>query len=126
MPTAEQRLCLFIQEKRWVLVFWPAFFATFSSVVVIYRICSKRPFQVERRSTSGTRGVGGSMTDLSESENRQMRKQVWQSLCSEPDSIASLDWHSDVLAKRRQRLLDGTTTCLPWDEAKARLQRLAE
>ena len=39
--------------------------------------------------------------------------QMWQSLCSEPDSIASPEWHSDVLAERRQRRLNGSTTCLP-------------
>jgi hypothetical protein len=53
-------------------------------------------------------------------------EQVWQSLCSEPDSIASPEWHSDVLSERRQRLLDGSSTCMPWDEAKAQLQRLSE
>lgn len=55
----------------------------------------------------------------------RLLEQVCPSLCSEPDSIASTEWHSDVLAERSQRLLDGSTTRLPWDETKARLQSLA-
>jgi hypothetical protein len=45
---------------------------------------------------------------------------------SQPASIASPDWHSDVLMERRQRLLDGSATSIPWHDAKAQLQRLAE
>ena len=33
---------------------------------------------------------------------------------------------ADVLVERRQRLLDGAATRIPWNEAKAQLQRLAE
>ena len=63
---------------------------------------------------------------LTVAEKVQLLEQVWQSLCSQPDSIASPDWHADVLMKRRQRLLDGSATSIPWHEAKAQLQRLAE
>jgi len=63
---------------------------------------------------------------LTVAEKVRLLEQVWQSLCSQPDSIDSPDWHSDVLMERRQRLLDGSATCIPWNEAKAQLQRLAE
>lgn len=63
---------------------------------------------------------------LTVAEKVRLLEQVWQSLCCQPDSIASPDWHSDVLMERRQRLLDGSATCIPWNEAKAQLQRLAE
>jgi hypothetical protein len=43
---AGQRLSLFILEKRWALVFWPAFFATFRSAAASYRICSDFRWQV--------------------------------------------------------------------------------
>lgn len=46
MPMAEQRLCLFILEKRWALVFWQAFFATFRSAAASYRIYSDCRWQV--------------------------------------------------------------------------------
>ncbi len=59
-------------------------------------------------------------------EKVRLLEQVWRSLCSEPDPIASPDWHADVLTERRQRLLDGSATSIPWKEAKAQLQRLAE
>jgi hypothetical protein len=56
----------------------------------------------------------------------RLLEQVRQSLCCQADCIASPDWHSDVLMERRQRLLDGSATSIPWHEAKAQLQRLAE
>lgn len=55
---------------------------------------------------------------LSVAEKLRLLEQVWQSLCSQPDSIASPDWHADVLMERRQRLLDGSATSLPWNEAE--------
>lgn len=63
---------------------------------------------------------------LTVAEKVRLLQQVWQSLCAHPDSIASPDWHADVLMERRQRLLDGSATSIPWHEAKAQLQRLAE
>jgi hypothetical protein len=63
---------------------------------------------------------------LTVAEKVRLLEQVWQSLCAQPDSIASPDWHSDVLMERRQRLLDGSATSIPWHEAKAQLQRLTE
>ena len=63
---------------------------------------------------------------LTVAEKVLLLEQVWESLCVQPDSIASPDWHSDVLTERRQRLLDGPATSIPWKEAKAQLQRLAE
>jgi putative addiction module component (TIGR02574 family) len=63
---------------------------------------------------------------LTVAEKVRLLEQVWQSLCSQPDSIDSPDWHADVLTERRQRLLDGPATSIPWKEAKVQLQRLAE
>lgn len=63
---------------------------------------------------------------LTVAEKVRLLEQVWQSLCCQADSIPSPDWHSDVLMERRQRLLDGSATSIPWHEAKAQLQRLAE
>lgn len=68
----------------------------------------------------------GQLEGITAADKVRQLEQVWQSLCSKSDSIASPEWHSDVLAERRQRLLDGSTTYFPWDEAKAGLQRLAE
>jgi hypothetical protein len=59
-------------------------------------------------------------------EKVQLLEQVWQSLCSEPDSFSSPEWHTDVLVERRQRLLDGSAKRLSWHDAKTQLQRLAE
>lgn len=46
----------------------------------------------------------------------RLLEQMWQSLCSEPDSVASPESHSDVLAKRSQRLLDGLPLAFPGAE----------
>jgi len=59
-------------------------------------------------------------------EKVQLLEQVWQSLCCQPDALISPEWHADVLVERHQRLLDGSATRIPWNEAKAQLQRLAE
>jgi len=63
---------------------------------------------------------------LTLAEKVRLLEQVWESLCAQPDSIDSPDWHADVLMERRQRILDGSATSIPWNEAKAQLQRLAE
>lgn len=63
---------------------------------------------------------------LTVAEKVQLLEQVWQSLCRQPDSFSSPDWHADILTDRRQRLLDGSAKRLSWHEAKAQLQRLAE
>ena len=59
-------------------------------------------------------------------EKVQLLEQVWQSLCSQPDSFSSPEWHTDVLVERRQRLLDGSAKRLSWHEAKTQLQGLSE
>jgi hypothetical protein len=63
---------------------------------------------------------------LTVAEKVRLLEQVWQSLCCQPDALISPEWHADVLVERHQRLLDGSATRIPWYEAKARLQRLAE
>jgi hypothetical protein len=49
---------------------------------------------------------------LSVAEKVRLLEQVWQSLCCQPDALISPEWHAD--------------TRIPWNEAKAQLQRLAE
>ena len=63
---------------------------------------------------------------LTVAEKVRLLEQVWQSLCCQPDARISPEWHADVLVERHQRLLDGSATRIPWNEAKAQLQRLAE
>jgi hypothetical protein len=63
---------------------------------------------------------------LTVAEKVRLLEQVWQSLCCQPDALISPEWHANVLVERHQRLLDGSATRIPWNEAKAQLQRLAE
>jgi hypothetical protein len=63
---------------------------------------------------------------LTVAEKVRLLEQVWQSLCCQPAALISPEWHADVLVERHQRLLDGSATRIPWNEAKAQLQRLAE
>ena len=63
---------------------------------------------------------------LTVAEKVRLLEQVWQSLCCQPDALISPEWHADVLVERHQRLLDGSATRIPWNEAKAQLQRLDE
>jgi hypothetical protein len=63
---------------------------------------------------------------LTVAEKVRLLEQVWQSLCGQPHTFTSPDWHADVLIERRQRILDGSATRIPWKEAKAQLQHLAE
>ena len=63
---------------------------------------------------------------LTVAEKVQLLEQVWQSLCCQPDALIAQEWHADVLVERQERLLDGSATRIPWNVAKAQLQRLAE
>jgi hypothetical protein len=84
--------------------------------------------------TNSTREISGMMIELSSgqldaltvAEKVQLLEQVWQSLCCQPDAFPSPDWHADVLVDRSQRLLDGSSARIPWSEAEAQLQHLAE
>lgn len=61
---------------------------------------------------------------LTVAEKVRFLEQVWQSLCSQPDTFTSPDWHADVLVERRQRLVEGSAKRIPWNKAEAQLQRL--
>jgi putative addiction module component (TIGR02574 family) len=63
---------------------------------------------------------------LSVPEKVRLLEQVWQSLCDQPAEIPSPEWHAEELRKRARRLADGEAVRVPWSEAKAHLQRLAE
>lgn len=63
---------------------------------------------------------------LSVPEKVRLLEQIWQSLCDQPAEITSPEWHAGVLRKRARRLADGEAVHVPWSEAKAHLQRLAE
>jgi putative addiction module component (TIGR02574 family) len=63
---------------------------------------------------------------LSVPEKLRLLEQVWQSLCEQPAEIPSPEWHANVLRERAQRLSNGDATRIPWSEAKAHLQKLAE
>ena len=63
---------------------------------------------------------------LSVTEKLRLLEQIWQSLCEQPDEIPSPEWHADILRERAQRLTHGDAAPIPWSEAKAHLQRLAE
>jgi len=69
---------------------------------------------------------GDQLNALSVSEKVRLLEQVWQSLCSQPAEITSPVWHAGVLGDRARRLSNGEAVRLPWSEAKAHLQRLAE
>ena len=63
---------------------------------------------------------------LSVPEKLRLLEQVWQSLCEQPAEIPSPEWHANVLRERAQRLSKGDATRIPWSEAKAHLQKLAD
>ena len=62
--------------------------------------------------------------DLTVAEKVRLLEQVWQSPSCQPDALTSPEWHADVLVERHQRLLVGSATRIPWNKAKAQLQRL--
>ena len=61
---------------------------------------------------------------LTVAEKVRLLEQVWQRLCSQPDTFTLPDWHADVLVERRHRLVEGSAKRIPWNEAKAQLQSL--
>jgi hypothetical protein len=67
---------------------------------------------------------GNQLDALTVAEKVRLLEQVWQSLCCQPDTFTSPDWHADVLVERRQRLVEGSAKRIPLNEAKAQLQRL--
>ena len=63
---------------------------------------------------------------LSVPEKVRLLEQIWQSHCEQPAEIPSPEWHADILRERAKRLTHGDAARIPWSQAKAHLQRLAE
>jgi hypothetical protein len=57
-------------------------------------------------------------------EKLQALEAIWASLCVNPVDVTSPEWHGNILADRRQRLVSGQSSISEWSEAKRRLQDL--
>ncbi len=66
--------------------------------------------------------VNVALESLSVEEKLQLMESVWDSLFSAPDTIASPNWHGDVLKKREQDIKDGTDRFEAWEIAKESLR----
>lgn len=53
------------------------------------------------------------------SERMLLMEEIWDSLCREPEPIASPQWHQDVLNDRMERLASNQAKLLNLKELKA-------
>ena len=58
---------------------------------------------------------------MSNPERLQAMESLWTALCREPESLASPEWHGNVLAERRSRIENGEAKFVSLDEARRRL-----
>jgi hypothetical protein len=56
-------------------------------------------------------------------ERLQAIEQIWDTLCRDPEIVASPKWHGEVLSDRKARAESGEAKFLTLAELKARLQR---
>ena len=52
-------------------------------------------------------------------EKLQTMEALWEDLSRNPDTLESPSWHEDVLRERQQRLSDGESSFMDWEQAKA-------
>lgn len=62
---------------------------------------------------------------LSREEKLSLMEALWNSLDAEEVSAVPPEWHRNVLESRLRRLADGSEPVSDWNEAKQRIQRLA-
>jgi hypothetical protein len=48
--------------------------------------------------------------------------QIWEDLMRNADDIPSPDWHKEVLSARANRVNNGESEFMDWEEAKSRLR----
>ncbi len=62
-----------------------------------------------------------SISGLTTDQKLNLMEAIWVDLSQQPEQVPSPDWHGDVLAKRRQSVLDGSVDFEDWDVVKERL-----
>lgn len=55
-------------------------------------------------------------------EKLKLMETLWDSLCAQPEGVASPSWHRAVLEERLRRLASGEEAVSPWKEAKERVR----
>ena len=66
-------------------------------------------------------GAEISLDGLTVDQKLLLMEQIWADLSRHPDSTPSPEWHGDLLAKRRQSVLDGKTEFEDWHVVRERL-----
>ena len=66
------------------------------------------------------------LDEMTLDEKLRLMEAIWENLSRNPDDVPSPDWHGEVLRETLRQLDAGETDFIPWEEAKANLQRRAE
>ena len=59
---------------------------------------------------------------MSVEEKLQAMESIWDDLCDQADSLASPDWHGEVLADR-EAVLQGGDEFIDWETAKQNIKK---
>ncbi|MDA3926924.1 MAG: addiction module protein [Kiritimatiellae bacterium] len=60
---------------------------------------------------------------MSKLEKITVMEELWADLSVPQEDLKMPAWHGDLLKEREQAIKDGTESFIPWDEAKAILER---
>ena len=60
---------------------------------------------------------------MSVEEKIQAMETIWDDLCSRANSLASPDWHGEVLAEREAAIERGDDEFIDWETAKQNIKK---
>lgn len=70
--------------------------------------------------------VGLPLDRMSTEEKLRVLEETWDSLSATPDEVPSPDWHGEVLKRREEKVKNGESKFIEWDEAKRNIREAPE
>ncbi len=62
------------------------------------------------------------IAELSPSEKLQLVEDIWDDLASNPDDIPLHDWQKEELDRRKENMMNNSSSGLTWEEVKKQVR----
>jgi hypothetical protein len=63
------------------------------------------------------------LNEMTVQEKLAVMESLWDDLSRTPETIASPEWHKEILDDRRQKIDEGTARFIDWEAAKADIRK---
>ncbi len=63
------------------------------------------------------------LNKMSTADKLRVVEDIWDDLCHTPADVPSPAWHNDILQAREERIRNGESVFIDWDEAKDQIRK---